>query len=68
MTVFTYAVPGGEFHVQVVDMNTNYSFEVFVCLAVLKEYRNELLKCSEVSSVYNTIHRYKSASLTVCLV
>jgi len=47
---------GGEFHVQVVDMNTNYSFEVFVCLAVLKEYRNELLKCSEVSSVYNTIH------------
>lgn len=47
---------GGEFHVQVVDLTTNYSFEVFVCLAVLKEYKNELLKCSEVSSVYNTIH------------
>ncbi|KAJ7393816.1 hypothetical protein OS493_003482 [Desmophyllum pertusum] len=47
---------GGEFHVQVVDMNTNYSFEVFVCLAVLKEYRNKLLKCLEISSVYNTIH------------
>lgn len=46
---------GGEFHAQVVEV-TNYSFEVFVCLAVLKEYRKSLLKCSEVSSVYNTIH------------
>ena len=52
-----FVVVGGEFHVQVVDMNTNYSFEVFVCLAVLKEYKNELLKSSEISSVYNTIHR-----------
>ena len=42
---------------QVVDMNTNYSFEVFVCLAVLKEYRKKLLNCLEVSSVYNAIHR-----------
>ena len=55
--VVVVVVVGGEFHVQVVDMNTNYSFEVFVCLAVLKEYKNELLKSSEVSSVYNTIHR-----------
>ena len=54
---FVVVVVGGEFHVQVVDMNTNYSFEVFVCLAVLKEYKNELLKSSEISSVYNTIHR-----------
>ena len=55
--VVVVVVVGGEFHVQVVDMNTNYSFEVFVCLAVLKEYKNELLKSSEISSVYNTIHR-----------
>lgn len=47
---------GGLFHVPVVDMNANYPFEVFVCLAVLKEYKYELMKCSEVSSVYNTIH------------
>jgi len=47
---------GGEFHVQVVNMNTNYSFEVFVCLAVLKEYRKKLLNCLEVSTVYNAIH------------
>lgn len=48
-------IDGGEFHAQVVEM-TNYSFEVFVCLAVLEEYRKSLLRCSEVSSVYNTIH------------
>lgn len=47
---------GGKFHVPVVDMNMKYSFDVFVCLAVLKEYKHELMKCSEVSSVYNTIH------------
>lgn len=48
-------IDGGEFHAQVVEM-ANYSFEVFVCLAVLEEYRKSLLRCSEVSSVYNTIH------------
>ena len=57
VTLFCCFVPGGEFHVQVVDMNTDYSFEVFVCLAVLKEYRKDLLKCVEISSVYNAIHR-----------
>lgn len=57
LNFFFLLITGGEFHVQVVDMNTNYSFEVFVCLAVLKEYRKKLLNCLEVSTVYNAIHR-----------
>ena len=62
---FYVLTTGGEFHAQVVEM-TNYSFEVFVCLAVLEEYRKSLLRCSEVSSVYNTIHRWERWLFCFC--
>ena len=58
MFVFLYVClfVGGEFHAGVVDINTEYTFEAFICLAVLKEHREKMLACKDVAAMYNLMN------------
>ncbi|KAK3752552.1 hypothetical protein QZH41_013422, partial [Actinostola sp. cb2023] len=47
---------GGEYSTELVGLNKDFTFDLFICLAILKEYRGLFSKCTEVSLVYNTIN------------
>ncbi|XP_001627200.2 TBC1 domain family member 15 isoform X2 [Nematostella vectensis] len=47
---------GGQFHTELLDLDSAFSFDLFVCLAVLREHRYLFLKCKEVSGIYNTMN------------
>ncbi|XP_031565739.1 TBC1 domain family member 15-like [Actinia tenebrosa] len=47
---------GGEFQTELVGLDKEYTFDLFICLAILRQYRGLFLNCTEVSFVYNTIN------------
>lgn len=39
------------------EVNQKYTFELFVCVAVLQHYRDDLLACKDIADIYTFINR-----------
>lgn len=55
----------GEYQMEEAAINTDFTFDLFLCVAVLEEYREKLLECDEVSKVYNLINKWARIDLQV---
>ena len=49
---------GGEYQMEEAAIDTEFTFDLFLCVAVLKEYREKLFECEEVSKVYNLVNKW----------
>ena len=46
----------GQLYTGLVDVNADFTFDLFVCLAILVSHRTELSMCHDLASIYNTIN------------
>ncbi|KAJ8313564.1 hypothetical protein KUTeg_008125 [Tegillarca granosa] len=50
---------GGGTKIEACDGESDYTFELFMCLALLEECRDELLQCTDIAIVFNIINNLK---------
>ncbi len=55
MQVFTY-YSGGEMRVEYNPMNTDFTFDLFICVAILIMHSKELCKATDAASVYGCLN------------
>ena len=46
----------GQLYTGLAEVNADFTFDLFVCLAILVSHRTELSKCNDLASIYNTIN------------
>ncbi|XP_028416871.1 TBC1 domain family member 15-like [Dendronephthya gigantea] len=46
----------GQFYTGIVEVNADFTFDLFICLAILVSNRTQLSNCSDLASIYNTIN------------
>lgn len=46
----------GQLYAGIAEINADFTFDLFVCVAILVSYREELSKCEDLSSIYNTLN------------
>ncbi|XP_021361496.1 TBC1 domain family member 16-like isoform X1 [Mizuhopecten yessoensis] len=56
---FAYIFPGGGTRSEHLAVRMDYTFELFMCLALLMDCRTELLKCIDSAMVFGTINSLK---------
>lgn len=46
----------GQLYTGLAEVNADFTFDLFVCLAILVSNRAELSKCNDLASIYNTVN------------
>ena len=46
----------GQLYAGIAEVNSDFTFDLFVCLALLVLHREELSQCQDLAMIYNTLN------------